>query len=67
MEFFFHKGAPRALGIHNGIKEVTVKAGEDLKINIPFEGSPKPKVAWTKVSSILIREKLVLIKFLIGW
>lgn len=34
--------------MHNNTKEITVRAGEDLKINIPYQGTPKPKVSWTK-------------------
>jgi hypothetical protein len=40
--------APKTVGFNNLIKEITIHAGEDLKINVPFVGSPVPKVYWTK-------------------
>jgi hypothetical protein len=40
---------PRAIGFNNIIREITVNAGEDLKINVPFTGAPAPKAYWTKV------------------
>ena len=41
---------PRVVGFFNGAKEIIVKAGETLKINVPFISSPKPNVYWSKVS-----------------
>ncbi|CAF4659640.1 unnamed protein product, partial [Rotaria magnacalcarata] len=31
-----------------GKKEIRVKAGEPLIINLPIDGSPKPTVTWSK-------------------
>lgn len=31
-----------------GKKEIRVKAGEPLTINVPINGSPAPTVTWTK-------------------
>lgn len=47
--FSFKSAAPKVVGITNNTKEITVRAGEDLKIKIPYQGSPEPKTTWTKV------------------
>ena len=40
---------PKALGFFNGYKEMVVKAGDTLRISVPFQGSPRPTVAWSKI------------------
>lgn len=45
--------APKALGFLNGTKELIVKAGETLKISIPFKASPRPNAIWSKVGEDL--------------
>ena len=35
-------------GLFNGIKEIKVKAGEPIVIELPIDGSPAPEVIWTK-------------------
>ena len=41
--------APHALGFSTFTpKEIIVRAGEDLKISVPFVGSPAPQVTFTK-------------------
>ncbi len=47
--FYFQKGVPKAIGFFNGNKDLLVKAGETLKIAVPFQSSPKPTVIWSKV------------------
>jgi hypothetical protein len=42
-------GAPKTLGFYNGQKEITVRAGETLRITVPYQSSPKPTVNWSKV------------------
>lgn len=45
--------APKAFGFFNGNKDLTVKAGELLKITVPYQGSPKPTTFWSKVGEDL--------------
>ena len=45
--------APKALGFFNGSKDLVVKAGETLKITVPFQASPRPKAIWSKVGEDL--------------
>ncbi|CAF0817484.1 unnamed protein product, partial [Didymodactylos carnosus] len=40
--------APKAVGFGFGPKEITVRAGENLRISVPFVGSPIPQTNWTK-------------------
>ncbi len=41
--------APRAIGFNAFTpKEIIVRAGEDLKITVPFVGSPVPQVTFAK-------------------
>ena len=41
--------APRAIGFSAfNPKEIVVRAGEDLKISVPFVGSPSPQVTFAK-------------------
>ena len=41
--------APRAIGFGaGGPKEIIVRAGEDLKISVPFVGSPAPQITFAK-------------------
>ncbi len=47
-------GVPKALGFFNGSKDLIVKAGEVLKIAVPFQSSPKPATSWSKVSAQII-------------
>jgi len=45
--------APKASGgFYGSIKEIIIKSGEILRINIPYQASPKPQVIWSKVSAI---------------
>lgn len=48
--------APKAFGFINGFKEMTVKAGETLRIVVPFQGSPKPTTNWSKVGEDMLKE-----------
>lgn len=34
----------------SGIKDITVKAGQDFEIKIPFTGVPKPTATWARDS-----------------
>ncbi|CAF0846330.1 unnamed protein product [Brachionus calyciflorus] len=45
--------APKAFGFFNGSKDLVVKAGETLKITVPFQGSPRPTAIWSKVGEEL--------------
>jgi titin len=48
--------APKAYGFINGNKEITVKAGETLRITVPYQGSPKPTTHWSKVGEDILKE-----------
>lgn len=41
------------MGFFNGSKDLTVRAGETLRIIVPYQASPKPKVTWSKVGEEL--------------
>lgn len=47
---------PKAYGFVNGHKEMTVKAGETLRIVVPYQGSPKPTTNWSKVGEEILKE-----------
>lgn len=36
------------MGFYGSTKEITIKTGEILRINIPYQCSPKPQVIWTR-------------------
>jgi len=31
----------------NGVKDITVKAGKDFEVNIPYKATPKPTAQWS--------------------
>lgn len=47
---------PKAYGFVSGYKEMTVKAGETLKIVVPYQGSPRPTTSWSKVGQEMLKE-----------
>lgn len=47
---------PKAFGFINGHKEMTVKAGETLRIVVPYQGSPKPTTNWSLVGQDILKE-----------
>ena len=47
---------PKAFGFVNGQKEMVVKAGDTLRIVVPFQGSPKPNTNWSKVGQDILKE-----------
>jgi len=52
LSFFFHLEKPSfdLSGLLGGLgkKEIRVKAGEPITIDLPINGSPTPKITWTK-------------------
>lgn len=47
---------PKAFGFVNSQKEMTVKAGETLRIVVPYQGSPRPTTHWSKVGEDVVKE-----------
>jgi len=46
--------APRAVGFNVfNPKEIVIRAGEDLKISVPFVGSPVPQVTFAKDGDVI--------------
>jgi len=40
-------------GIIGGVKEIKVKAGEPINIELPLVGTPAPQITWLKNGKIL--------------
>ena len=57
--YYIKKGAPKSFGFINGNKEITVKAGDPLRILVPFSSSPRPKVSWLKLGEELREDERI--------
>ena len=39
----------------SGVKDITVRAGQDIRINVPYKGVPQPTAKWSN-GEIIIEE-----------
>jgi hypothetical protein len=40
------------IGLNSGVKEIRIKAGEPIEIELPIAGAPTPTVAWIKDNNV---------------
>ena len=37
----------------SGVKDITVRAGQDIRINVPYKGVPQPTAKWSNGENII--------------
>lgn len=52
---------PSFLDLH-GVKDITVKAGNDFEVHIPFKATPKPQAQWFIEDKDLLNDDRVNLK-----
>jgi hypothetical protein len=46
----------------NGVKDITVKAGKDFEVHIPYKATPKPQAQWLIGEKDLLSDDRVNVK-----
>jgi hypothetical protein len=61
ISFFFRIEKPSFLDLH-GIKDITVKAGKDFEVHIPYKATPKAQAQWLIDDKDLVNDDRVNVK-----
>ncbi len=59
--FFSYTDKPSFLDLH-GIKDITVKAGKDFELHIPYKATPKAQAQWLIDDKDLLNDDRVNVK-----
>ncbi len=61
ISFFFRIEKPSFLDLH-GIKDITVKAGKDFEVHIPYKATPKAQAQWLIDDKDLVNDDRINLK-----